>query len=117
MAYKEYAASKNRVLNDVRGDDIYHDPYGTSLAWVFAVCGVLEALGEYIPPHWGYSRGPSAPLTFEEIRDFPDEYERERWLLEDLAPDNGLINVEDLLYAGEVLHRYIRILGVQGRTY
>jgi hypothetical protein len=107
----------------IRNDDIRYDPWGTAMAWGFAVCRVLDAMGEDVPDEWQYSRSPVDTETVEDMAGDPDAHPDENIDLEypdcevALMVTSNAIDSETLLYWGEVLHRYIGLCKHHGRDY
>lgn len=94
----------NMILDEIRLDDIKHDPWGTALSWWFDIADVLHAEGAVIPSGWGFSPGLGATreLEFSNVADM--------WVA-------GYVDADDLRYAGNVLARFVRIAEVEGRSY
>lgn len=102
--------NKNLVLQYMRDDDIATDPWGTSMAWGFAVAEVLYAAGEEVPDELDYQPSPFVVMSSERPDEWPDA---EVW---DLL-HNGEITVSELQTAGRCLHRYIELARAAGRDY
>lgn len=99
--------SSRAILHEIRGDDIHHDPWGTAMAWHFAIADCLgHGWGPPYPPaDWGYS----SPMG-------PDENDPRFRALEEML-HAGTVSSEDLLRVGNILHRYERVLERAGRDY
>lgn len=92
----------------VRLDDIKYDPWGTAIAHQFGICFTLYWLGEDIPSEWQFSPGGWSAL--EPPTDYPDcEYVQ--------LVEAGVVNGDDLRYAGNVLSRYIAWCVRKGMDY
>jgi len=91
------------LLALVREDDLRGDPWGTAMAWHFAIADRLWADGHYVPAEWQYSHGASA-WTEPEADDF-------------YGTECVGQSAEDLLHAGNVLHRFEALCVLAGRDY
>lgn len=100
----------NPVLAWMRDDDIGHDPWGTAMAWSFAVCEYLHHVAladEAIPESLGYS---SSPVVRQ-----GEGYEDESWpegAIVEMAVDTYTLSV-----AARVLSRYLDWCKAAGRDY
>ena len=57
----ELPETSNPIIALVREDDVEHDPWGTGMAWAFAVAENLHfRAGEPVPDGLGYSPAPGA---------------------------------------------------------
>lgn len=100
------SANPAPILEQIRADDLAHDPWGTGFAWHFAIA---ECLTEWAPPypphHWGYN-APLGPDT--------DDY---RYQELTAMLEEGTIDTQDLYYVGEILHRHAALCRLAGRDY
>ena len=104
--------SRNMILDEIQHDDIQHDPWGTALAWHFAVAAVLDAVGD-VPGAWQYRPSPLAVDDVAEIasgEEEPDALIATWWM-------SGDVTTEALVYAGNVLARYVRVCERAGKSY
>jgi hypothetical protein len=90
------------------------DAWGSTLQWHFAICEVLTAAGWDVPAKWEFHQGPISrgESIYDVARgdEYPDAALAESVIHNDYTPD-------DLLYAGEVLHRYASVLRRAGVSY
>jgi hypothetical protein len=97
----------NPVLAWMRDDDIAHDPWGTAMAWEFAVCDYLHHVALTDPPEeCGYQ---SAAVRQGE------GYEEEGWpagAIVEMAADTYT-----LAMAARILSRYVGWCVAAGRDY
>ena len=97
----------NPIIQEMRFDDIRHDPFGTALSWHFAIADALTGYGPpYAPPRWGYRPAAGGPDT-----DAP-EYETVCDLL-----DSGAATPAELIRAGDICARLVRLCRLAGRDY
>jgi hypothetical protein len=116
----------------IAGVDYGFDVWGETMALFFAVADVLDMAdieGDLTPglfEKWGYTRGAASTVpaletvaeryeTFNEgefIGDFTYETVQLAYALH-----NEDISVEDLIYVGNVLDRYSRLLDAAGKSY
>ncbi len=83
------------------------DPWGSAMSHWFAIAGTLYREGMATPEEWRYHPGL---FEQEDPRDWPaTEY------AEMLA--RGQVTLADVLTAGQVMDRYVRILVRVGRDY
>ncbi len=85
-----------------------HDPWGSNIAWLFAVAEFLTHEGNGAPEGWDFRDSPLHQGWAPE--GYPDE------ILAELAEDR-LFTVADAELFGEVLSRYDAILRSAGRDY
>lgn len=79
------------------------DPYGWAMSWWFAICDRLHfATDTTVPDEWQFSPSPLGPTSSD------DEYKSE--ILQDFSD-------RQLCYVGEVLHRYVALLKLNGKDY
>lgn len=83
------------------------DPWGSAMAWRFAVADALYHTGSDIPDAWAYRHGP---ICQGDDDDFTSELVRET-----LA--EGEVGSDDLRAFGDALDRYSRQLSRAGRDY
>jgi len=109
-----------------------HDLWGTAMGMLFDVAAVLDmtdADGSVTPipfARWDYHRGCSAVPDIQALADrfahdyaegeFADDY---GYCVMSLASAyvDGLVSQADLIYAGDVLDRYTRVLRSAGKDY
>lgn len=83
------------------------DPWGTGMNWWFGIADVLyHADPIVIPPSWDYRHGAGCMGP-------------EDWPESEIAAllECGDISVDDLLYAGQVVTRYLAAVKVAGQDY
>ena len=103
----------NPVLAMMREDDWRHDPWGTAMAWAYAVCEYLHHIAladEAIPASLGYSPAPFSPRgddTFE-----PEDGDFASACLVEMAADTYTLSV-----AARVLSRYLDWCKAAGKDY
>lgn len=92
------------------------DPWGTCMAWRFAIAGTLAAADEDVPPAWQYRRSPVDNRDVEEMA--------AEWSGSDHAEMtvaggylDGLWDADDLRSFGEILSRYAAWCRAAGRDY
>ena len=102
--------NRNYILAIMRDDDL-SDPWGTAMAWQFAVCENLAAAGSEVPYVLGYGAGAGGPC----IESFED-FEVHAYLMgeDSEAPEERIAEVEQ---AGHLLRRYIDWCTAAGRDY
>ena len=81
------------------------DPYGDTMAWLFAACDVLEDFG-LVPEEFEFRQSPFGPET-----DVPEYQE----LLSTL--NGGYCTLDDLLHFARVLFRHSQYLDHLGLSY
>jgi hypothetical protein len=98
----------NPVLALMRDDDIKHDPWGTAMAWAFAVCDYLHhvALSDDVPASLDYR--PAATVRGE---GFEEEGYPEQALVE------AALDTYTLTVAARCLSRYLDWCKAAGRDY
>jgi hypothetical protein len=97
-------------------DDWEFDPWGSALGLHFAICDVLHAIGESGD---ALARWEFRPSPFAVADTLPGLIESEDYSVSALAESviDGVISVEDLVRAGEVLSRYTALAVLAGRDY
>lgn len=95
------------ILNEIRTDDIEHDPFGTCLGWHFPIADLLtDRNPDMVPASWEFRQAlggsDSEDYRYQDLVD---------WL------DYEMVTVDDLVKIGNILSRYVRILHMQGRDY
>jgi len=99
----------NPVLAAMREDDLKHDPWGTAMAWAFAVCDYLHHVAlasDDIPEGLGYR--PAATAVGE---GFEDESHPEATIV------NMGLDTFTLVQAAKCLDRYLDWCKAAGRDY
>lgn len=97
------------LLAEIRADDIDHDPWGTAMAWHFAIADSIDPYGPpYVPASWGYRQALGGP-----DEDAP-EYETVQQLI---ATEDVHTVARDLIYVGNVLLRFERVCELKGKSY
>lgn len=84
----------------IRDDWDRGDPWGSVISAFFSVAETLFRHGTKVPAEWKFS--PSPMINVGDSPDEDDDLAVE--LSEGIA--NGHYNVDDLLYAGNIFHRY-----------
>lgn len=110
------------VADHAGADDWAHDPYGTAMNLAFDICEVLDAAdieGDITPQpftRWCYNRG--ACVTVPSLETLASE-EGDSYGAQSLAQAilDGDITTKQLIYVGDVMDRYTRILAAAGRDY
>jgi hypothetical protein len=85
------------------------DPWGTGMGWFFGITHVIWHLSaEETPPHWEYRHGIGCT-----------KLDTEDWPTGEIAAlyESDEVTDDDLLYVGEVLHRYTAALAAAGKDY
>jgi hypothetical protein len=102
----------------IRLDDIRYDPWGTSIAWHFAVARVLHAMGEAVPAKWEFRRAMGDTATVGDIAGDEDD-EGLEYPDADVAlmVQVGIVDAETLRHWGNVLDRYNTLCRHYGRNY
>ena len=118
------------VMNEA-GADFSIDPWGSVMGLFFDIAEVLnmaDVEGDMTPAlfeKWQYRPGPFAVPDIEAVAareedfsegEFADDYSYGLVALV-WALHSGCITVEDLVYAGNVLDRYSRLLDAAGLSY
>lgn len=113
---------KFRLVTDHAGaDDWAHDPWGTANMLAFDICAVLDAAdveGDLTPApfaRWEYRRGAHTVPSLETLASEEGDSYGEQALAQ--AVLDGEITVSDLIYVGNVMDRYIRLLAAAGKSY
>lgn len=103
------------VIDRAGAEDWAHDPWGVALNLAFDICEVIDAAEGRTPSRWDYHRGASQVPSLETLAaDEGDSYGAQ-FLAQ--AVLDGDITTDDLIYAGDVLNRYTRLLDAAGRSY
>lgn len=110
------------IADHAAADDWAYDPWGTANMLAFDICEVLDAAdieGDITPEpfaRWEYRRPACAVPALETLAaDEEGDSYGARCLAQALLA--GDITVADLIYAGDVLDRYTRLLRAAGRDY
>lgn len=122
----------DRIASITYSDDWEYDPFGTAMALHFAIAEVLDASdveGDVTPEpfdRWQYRRAPARTVPALEViaaraEDFhegewSDDYSYATVALA-AALVAGEVSQDDLIYAGDVLSRYVAVLERSGKTY
>lgn len=108
---------RNAILDDVRADDLAHDPWGTGIGALFAVADALTIWGISVPADLDYR--PSPMLT----RDDPS-WRNIGYYLADYPGIGHTIarmlidgDIDGVLYAARVLNRFDNVCRMAGRNY
>lgn len=84
------------------------DPWGSNIAWLFALAEFLTHEGDGTPDEWEFR---DSPLHDEwEPEGYPEEMLSDMW-------DDGIFTVEDAEAFGNVLNRYDNLLRMAGKNY
>lgn len=110
------------VADHAGADDWGHDPYGTGMGLAFDVAAVLDAAdvaGDITPApfaRWGYNRGA---VTVPSLETLASDTHGGTYGEQNLAQAvlDGDITTDDLIYVGDVMNRYTRLLDAAGRSY
>lgn len=109
----------NPVLTLMREDDLKGDPWGTAMAWGFAVCEVLYAAGEVVPGELDFRPSPLVRVSDAVPEEWPDS---DVWHLLHrteghwVEPGYGA-SVAELQAAARVLARYLDVCLAAGLGY
>lgn len=109
------------IADHAGADDWAYDPWGTANMLAFDICAVLDAAdveGDLTPEpfaRWEYRRGARSVPSLETLASEEGESYGEQALAQALL--DGEITVANLIYAGNVLDRYTRLLAAAGRDY
>jgi len=87
----------------------FHDAWGTTMEWWFAVAENLYHNGMELPAEWEYHDSPMHANGYE-----PEGY-AEEFIDEEF--DNGTIDGDDLMRFGMVLAKYAAVLKENGKDY
>lgn len=110
------------IADHAGADDWAHDPYGTASNLAFDICEALDASdieGDVSPAPfaaWQYQRGAAVAVPSLESLAYDSETAYGAAGLAQALLD-GDITQADLIYAGNVLDRYISLLTAAGRDY
>lgn len=95
------------LLAEIRADDLAYDPWGTAMSWHIAIA---DAMTEWAPPYppaaWGYRQ------ALRGVDDLDPNYRAVVNIMEATGGDAG-----DLLYVGNLLHRFERLCERKGLDY
>ena len=104
------AKNTNPVIDVARDYIDAHDPWGSALNLCFDICETLVRHGVPVPTDWEYSPGAfTGEGELDEDNDSPFCFELDFYMR------HG--HVSNILHAGEVLSRYVRILELAGKSY
>lgn len=99
--------TRNPVLETMRDSFDGGDPWGSVMAWWFAVCDVISDIDPaQVPAAWEFRQSPMGSDT--------ESFEYEQ-ILETMAADG--VTLETLQHAGWVLCRYAAQLKLSGLDY
>lgn len=97
-----------------------HDPWGSGMTALGAVCDVMFAMGasHLIEPGAGYRPGMGQSADLDALAD-ADEEDGQDWATVSLAGAvrSGDVTVEDLARASRILHLYLDLVTAAGRDY
>lgn len=119
-------ASIIKLIADIAGaDDWAYDPWGTGNMLAFDICEVLDAAdieGDITPQpfaRWQYRRGAAVTVPSLETLAAQDIEECDSYGAVSLAQAllDGQVTQADLIHAGDVLDRYLRLVKAAGRDY
>lgn len=111
-----------QTVLDHAGADDWHDAWGTAVNLAFDICETLDAAdvaGDLTPTHftqWGYRRGAAVAVPALETLAADSETSYGAAGLAQALLD-GDITTSDLVYVGNVMDRYTRLLDAAGRSY
>ena len=93
------------LCQELRIDDVKHDPWGTAWAWQFTVASVLHFKRETpCPTHWEYKPSPMG-FDIDPLDNLTGYYAI------------GHATTDALLAFGELLHRFVRACEHAGKSY
>lgn len=99
--------TRNPILETMRDTFDDGDPWGSAVAWHFAIADVIAEIDrEQVPSAWEFRQSPFGADT--------EAYEYEA-IIETMANDGATL--EDLVHAGNVLARYTHLLSINGYDY
>ena len=102
-----------QVMRDSFGDG---DPWGTAMAWGFAVAETLTVVGAEVPAEMDYSPSPFVQVETPETYS-PESYEDDV-VFEYLRDATDLESaIREVQFAGKCLARYINWLDAAGFSY
>lgn len=119
------------VAGTAGAEDWAHDAFGTAQGLLFDVASVLDmsdVAGDASPQpfeRWGYQRAPFTVPSIDTVADRADDYSEGEWAddftygqvaLASAVRDDELTQ-SDLIYAGDVLSKYVAVLKSHGRDY
>lgn len=122
----------DRIADIAAADiDMEHYKWGNVMGMFFSVAEVLNAsdiAGDVTPEpfaRWGYGPSPMAIPDIETITGRAEDYREGEWsddyrystIALAIAYAEGEITQGDLIYAGDVLHRYSILLDRAGKSY
>jgi len=114
--------SKFQTVADYAGADGWsYDPWGTAALLAFDICAVLDAAdieGDITPEpfaQWEYRRGAHAVPSLETLAGEGGDSYGEQSLAQAIL--DGDLTPDDLIYAGNVIDRYMALLTAAGRDY
>ena len=131
MTYSTHHSRFERIADIAGADDWQYSPWGTSMGLFFDVASVLDMSdveGDVTPKpfaRWQYQRAPFAIPAIETVAARGDDF-NEGELADDftyaqvalaMAYRDEEITQADLIYAGDVLDRYTKLLRRAGRGY
>lgn len=116
ICHRRARPNKNYILQVMRDGDM-DDPWGTAMAWGFAVAECLTVLGADVPEELEFRPSPFVAVESHETYE-PDSYEH-KVVWEYLGPDTGLTmsRIDDVKFAGRCLARYLDWCKAAGRDY
>lgn len=99
--------TRNPVLETMRDTFDGGDPWGSAVAWHFAIADVITEIDPaQVPEAWEFQQSPFGADT--------EAYEYNAVI--ETMRDNGAV-LEDLIHAGNVLARYTHLLMLAGKDY
>lgn len=96
----------NLIMDEIRYDDIKHDPWGTALSWMGGIADYRWAFDGVMMPEY---RPSIVGVNLSE----PDYYRD--WVGDHIADD--MITEDDLDSAYALLNRFASIIEASGRSY
>ena len=112
------------VTDHAGADDWAYDPYGTAMGLAFDICEVLDAAdieGDITPElfsQWEYRPSPCVTVpSLETIAAQGEDADSFGAMCLPQAVIDGDVTQADLIYAGNVMHRYTALLIAAGRDY
>lgn len=109
------------VADHAGADGWTYDPWGTAALLAFDICAVLDAAdieGDITPApfaRWDYHRGAHTVPSLETLANEGGDSYGEQSLAQAIL--DGDLTPADLIYAGNIIDRYMALLTAAGRDY
>jgi hypothetical protein len=95
-----YRLEARDLLREFR--TFFDEPWGSTMLWWFTIADELYWREGYTPPHWEYRPSPIGPVND------PDDYATQ------VCVETG---ADALVFAGNVLYRYAKLLKANDMDY